>query len=147
MTILKSISKISAAAVVLSLFSSLGAKAGDISFDDAGRPGLSVSELKDQTKDDYSVPTPSPYTPTSELNNFWDNLTENTLDKLCKAANIRVNEGANIIPQLGIEGGLRREFKSYPDKRLALIDEIKLKLSASLGTEVLNIPNAGPINV
>ncbi|MEI7529954.1 MAG: hypothetical protein WCK76_13545, partial [Elusimicrobiota bacterium] len=93
------------------------------------------------------VPTPSTYTPTTELTNFWGNLTENTKDKLCKAANIKINQGANIIPEIGIEGGLRRQFKSYPDQRLALIDEISLKLNVNLGTEVLNVPNVGSLSV
>ena len=147
MTILKSISKISTAAAVLSLFSALGAKASDIAFDGATRSNLSVAELKERSEGDFKTPTPSTYTPTTELTNFWGDLTENTKDKLCKAANIRINEGANIIDQIGIEGGLRRQFKSYPDKRLALIDEVKLRLNVSLGTEVLSAPNVGGLSV
>ncbi len=146
MTILKSISKVSSAAVLISLFSNLGVKAADMSFDDAARLNMSVTELKAQTGDDR-VPVPSTYTPSTELTNFWGDLTENTKDKICKAANIKINQSANIIPQIGIEGGLRREFKSYPDKRLALIDEVKLGLKVSLGTEVLSVPNVGGVSV
>ena len=146
-TILKSLSRISTAVLVLSLFSSLGAKAADIPFDGATRSSLSVAELKDQANGDYRVPTPSTYTPTTELTNFWGNLTGNAKDKLCKAANIKITQSANIIPQIGIEGGLRREFKSYPDQRLALIDELSLKLNVTLGTEVLSVPSMGSLNV
>ena len=134
MTNLKSLSKISVAAAVLSLFSHTGAKAADISFDGQTRSNFSVAELKAQKDANFKAPVPSTYTPNTELTNFWGNLTENTKDKICKAANIKVNQHANIIPQIGIEGGLRREFKSYPDQRLALIDEISLKLNVSLGT-------------
>lgn len=144
MTILKNLSKISAAAAVLSLLSNPGAKAAN---DTSFGSGLSVAAINGQLKADNRVPTPSTYTPTTELTNFWGNLTENTKDKLCKAANIKINQGANIIPEIGIEGGLRREFKSYPDQRLALIDEISLKLSATLGTEVLSVPNVGSLSV
>ncbi len=45
---LKNISKIGAAAVILSLFSHAGAKAADISFDGRTRSGLSVTEIKAQ---------------------------------------------------------------------------------------------------
>ncbi len=144
MTILKNLSKISAAAAVLSLLSNPGAKAAN---DTSFGSGLSVAAINGQVKADNRVPTPSTYTPTTELTNFWGNLTENTKDKLCKAANIKINQGANIIPQIGIEGGIRREFKSYPDQRLALIDEIGLKLNVALGTELLNVPNVGSLSV
>jgi len=147
MTNLKNISQIGVAAVFLSLFSHAGAKATDISFDGKTRSNFSVAELKAQSDASFKTPVPSTYTPSTELTNFWGNLTENTKDKICKAANIKVNQHANIIPQLGIEGGLRREFKSYPDQRLALIDEISLKLNANIGTEVLNVPNVGGVSV
>ena len=147
MTIRKSLSRISTAALMLSLFSSPGAKAGGISFDGAARSSLSVEELKDQANGDDRVPTPSTYTPTTELTNFWGNLTGNTKDMLCKAAGIKINQSANIIPQTGIEGGLRREFKSYPDQRLALIDELSLKLNAAFGSEVLSVSGMGALNV
>lgn len=145
--ILKSISKISLAAAVLSIFSNLGVKAGDISFDGETRSYLSVTELKAQSNGGDRVPVPSTYTPSTELTNFWGNLTGHTSDRLCKDANIKINQSANIIPQIGIEGGLRRGFKSYPDQRMALIDEIKLGLNVSLGTEVLSVPNVGSLSV
>ena len=144
MTILKNLSKISAAAAVLSLLSNPGAKAAN---DTSFGSGLSVAAINSQVKADDRVPVPSTYTPTTELTNFWGNLTENTKDKLCKAANIKINQGANIIPEIGIEGGLRREFKSYPDQRLALVDEISLKLNVTLGTELLSVPNVGSLSV
>ncbi len=147
MTILKNISRLGTAAVVLSLFSVQGVKATDISFDGGTRTGLSVAELKAQAGADTRNPVPSTYTPTTELTNFWGNLTDGAKDKLCKAANIKINQGAHIIDQIGIEGGLRREFKSYPDQRLALIDEISLKLNVALGTELLNVPNVGGLSV
>jgi hypothetical protein len=146
MTNLKSLSRLGAAAVVLSLFST-GVKATDISFDKGTNLGLSIAELREQTKADTRNPVPSTYTPGTEMTNFWGNLTENTKDKLCKAANIKVNQGAKIIEQIGIEGGLKREFKSYPDQRLALVDEIGLKLNVNLGMTALTVPNMGSVGV
>lgn len=147
MTNLKNISGIGAAAAVISLFSHAGAKAAEITFDGGARSNIPIAALKAQANADFKTPVPSTYTPSTELTNFWGNLTENTKDKICKAANIKINQGANIIPQIGIEGGLRREFKSYPDQCLALVDEISLKLNTSLGTEVLNVPNVGGVSV
>ena len=134
-------------AAVLSLLSTPGVKAGnDLSFD-AMRSGLSVTSINGMIKGDNKVPTPSTYTPTTELTNFWGKLTDNTKDQVCKAANLKINQSAKLIPQVGISGGLKREFKSYPDQRLALIDEVDLKLNAALGTELLNVPNMGALSV
>jgi hypothetical protein len=146
MKLLSTIFRLSAGAVILSLFST-GVKAAETSFDGGTRAGLSVAELREQSKSDPRNPVPSTYTPGTELTNFWGNLNENTKDKLCKAANIKVNQGAKIIEQIGIEGGLKREFKSYPDQRLALVDEIGLKLNVNLGMTALTVPNVGSIGV
>jgi len=147
MTIHKHLTKLGAIAAVLSLLSVPGAKADNFLFDTPSRSGLSAQEIMAQSKGLERQPTPSTYTPTTELTGFWDNLTDNTKNKLCKAANIRINQNAKIIEQVGIEGGLKRYFKSYPDTRLALIDEISLKLNVNLGTEVLNVPNVGSMSV
>ena len=147
MTILKNISRLGAAAVILSLFSGTGAKATNISFDGATRSNLSIQDIQNQANGDNKTPVPSTYTPTTELTNFWGDLTENTRDKICKAAKLNVNQNAHIIDQIGIGGGLKREFKSYPDKRLALIDEVSLKLNVALGTQLLSVPGTGSLGV
>ncbi len=130
------------------LFAITGVRAADPSFDNTTPGGgISVDAIKAQAKADNRTPVPSTYVPNTELTNFWGNLTLGTKDKLCKAANIKVNQNANVIEQIGIGGGIRREFKNYPDQRLALIDEIDLKLGLNLGTEVLNVPNMGSVSV
>ncbi len=145
---LKSVSKILLAAVFVPLFSITGVRAADPSFDSATPGGgISIDAIKAQAKADNKTPVPSTYVPNTELTNFWGNLTADTRDKLCKAANIKVNQNANVIEQIGIGGGIKREFKNYPDQRLALLDEIDLKLNINLGTEVLNVPNVGSVSV
>jgi hypothetical protein len=145
---LKSVSKILLAALFVPLFSVTGVRAADPSFDsNTSGGGISVDAIKAQAKADSRTPVPSTYVPNTELTNFWGNLNANTKDKLCKAANIKVNQNANVLEKIGIEGGIKREFKNYPDQRLALVDEISLKLSASLGTEVLSVPNVGGVSV
>lgn len=148
MKYLKSVSKILLAAVFAPLFAITGVKAAEPSFDSATPGGgISVEAIKAQSRSDDKTPIPSTYVPNSELTSFWGDLSAGTIDKLCKSANIKVTQNANIIDQIGVEGGIKREFKAYPDKRLALVDQINLKLNASLGTEVLNVPNVGAVSV
>ena len=138
------------AAVLLSLFSGIAVQASDLSFDGVSRDaGLSTRELLERSQADTDGRTPAPSTipVTSELTNFWSNLSTIGLEKLCRSAQIKLNQNATIADVAGIEGGIKRSLKQYPDKRLALIDEIDLKLSATIGHEVLQIPNAGSFGV
>ena len=149
MTNLNSLSKLSAA-VLISLFSSIGVKASDVSFDGMSRNvGFSVQELKAQSKanTDVRTPVPSSAPVSNELTNFWSNLKTDGMDQLCKSAEIPLNANATVVNVIGLGGGLRRYLKQYPDSRLALIDEIQLKLSATIGTQVLAIPNVGSLGV
>ncbi|MBI4802978.1 MAG: hypothetical protein HY796_10690 [Elusimicrobia bacterium] len=152
MTILKQLSKLSLAAVSLSLFSASGAKAAELSFDGMDRgAGLAAAmqELKDRaaTGDDSRAPVPSTTTQSNELTNFFDHLKDGALDSLCKKAEIKLNKDFKLVEVIGIDGGLKRRLKAFPDKRLALLDEINLKLSVSFGTEVLQVPNVGSLNI
>ncbi len=152
MTITKQLSKLGLAAVSISLLSVSGAKAANISFDGQDRgAGLAAAmqELKDKTRSegDYKGPVPSTTTQSNELTNFWDDLKEGALDSICKEAQIKLNKDFTIADTVGLDGGLKRRLKPLPSKQLALLDEIKLKVNASFGTEVLNVPNFGPLNV
>lgn len=79
--------------------------------------------------------------------NFWDRLNSGVLDNLCKQAKIRINQDAEIPNIGGITGEFRRWFEKYPDKTLALVDEVGLKLNTSLASDILNIENFGALNV
>ncbi len=78
---------------------------------------------------------------------FWDKLNSGVLDNLCKQAKLDLNKDFSMPNVGGIEGGLKRYFERYPDKTLALIDEVNVKVGASFGMEVLEIPDFGPLNV
>ncbi|HAH32291.1 MAG TPA: hypothetical protein DCL44_08260 [Elusimicrobia bacterium] len=155
MKLLKTLSKISLAAIALPLFSSLGVRAADLAFDSGSTgSGLagSVQELKAQSanSDIVRAPVPSTITTSNEMTNFWDNLHQDggTIEKLCKSAQIKLNQNATVADVVGIGGGIKRYLKAYPDqRRLALVDEIEVKLSASFNTEVLAIPNIGTLNI
>ena len=108
-----------------------------------------MQEMRDRARadSDNRGPVPSTTTPSNELTNFWDHLKDGGLDSLCKNAQIKLNKNFTLADVVGLDGGLKRYLKPLPSKRLALLDEIKLKLSASFGTEVLNVPNVGALNV
>jgi len=78
---------------------------------------------------------------------FWDKLNSGVLDNLCKQAKIDINKDYSMPNVGGIEGGVKRYFERYPDKTLALIDEVNIKIGAAFGTEILDIPDFGPLNV
>ncbi len=146
---IKNISKLSAA-VLISLFSNIGAKAADVSFDGVFRnAGFSAREINDQVKfnTDARPPVPSTVPVSNELINFWSNLGTEGMAKLCKSAQIDLNQNATLIDTIGVGGGLKRTLKPYPDQRLALVDEIDLNLSATLGYEAFQIPDIGAFKV
>lgn len=152
MTILKRFSKLGLAAVSLSLLSVPGAKAADFSFDGQDRgAGLAAAmqDLKDRSGSEAATkaPVPSTTTQSNELMNFWGDLKEGALDSICKNAEIKLNKDFTLANIVGLDGGLKRRLKPLPSKQLALLDEINLKLSASYGTEVLNVPNVGALSV
>lgn len=152
MNIQKHLSKLGLAAVSLSLLSVPGAKAAGISFDGQDRgAGLAAAmqELRDKSRSDdgSKAPVASTTTQSNELTNFWADLKDGAFDSICKNAEIKLNKDAKIADIVGIDGGLKRRLKPLPSKKLALLDEINLKLSASFGTEVLTVPNFGALNV
>ncbi len=120
------------------------------SFDGFSRgAGFSAQELRDKAGADTAArpPVPSTVPVSSELINFWSKLETDGLDKLCKAAQLKLNQNVRLVNVVGIGGGVKRYLKSYPDHRLALIDEIDLKLGLSLNHAVLQVPNAGALSV
>ena len=96
------------------------------------------------------VPPPSASTPTTsaELTGFWEKLKNGVSDPLCKKAEIKLNKEVKIAGDVaGFGGGVRRGIKRYPDGKLALIDEIKLNLSLTLGGEAASLPDVGALNI
>lgn len=83
----------------------------------------------------------------SELIHFWEDLKTDVFDSVCKNAEIKLNQDAKLADTFGIEGKFRRSLKQFPSKKIALIDEVGVNLSAALGQEVLQVPDFGPVNV
>lgn len=89
------------------------------------KSGVEVPELKD--------PQPQPTQPdpsNNELLHFWEDLKEDVFDDVCKEIKPDINEGVDFDPVGGIEGKFKRFLKQYPDNRIALVDEVGVKLDA-----------------
>lgn len=90
---------------------------------------------------------------TSDILDFWEKLNDNVFEDICKEARIRLKENADFpeIDGVGSIGGagvkFDRYFKRYPDKTLALIDEVELNLKAYYGREILDVPEINGLSV
>lgn len=89
------------------------------------KAGVEVPEVKD--------PQPQPTQPdpsNNELLHFWEDLKEDVFDDVCKEIKPDISEGVDFDPVGGIEGKFKRFLKQYPDNRIALVDEVGVKLDA-----------------
>ncbi|HNT97195.1 MAG TPA: hypothetical protein PKK31_02890 [Elusimicrobiales bacterium] len=89
------------------------------------RAGVEVPEAK--------APAPRPVQPqqgNNELLHFWEDLKEDVFDDVCKEIKPDISEGVDFDPVGGIEGKFKRFLKQYPDNRIALVDEVGVKLDA-----------------
>lgn len=58
---------------------------------------------------------------------FWEDLTGDAIDSLCKSAQIKLNTDANFPNDIsGIKAGYKRYLRRFPNSQIALIDEISL---------------------
>jgi len=107
-----------------------------------------ISDIKSGAKADTREIQVSTITqPSNELVHFWENLKDHTFEDICKAAEIKLNQDTKLENIAGIEGKFERYLRQFPDKRIALIDTVGVKIDASLGKEILNVPDFGPLNV
>ena len=133
------VSGISAAILSLTV---LSASAAALSFDSGSKATFSES-VNDLRAESRSLRAPSVSTETnnsSELAHFWEELKTDTLDDICRAADIKLKEKGQLDNIGGIEGGFRRRMKRFPNNKLALLDEVSLKLFLGLGQELLHLP-------
>ena len=122
---------------------------------------VSMSELVQDIQilkaNDISSPAPKPAgapandteteaEDSNEFIQFWDDLQEDVWQDICKEAQISLSEGVDLGDIVGIKGGFERELKQYPDKRIALVDEVGIKLTGNLTEEIFNVGD-NPFNV
>lgn len=66
----------------------------------------------------------------NELLHFWEDLKSDVFDDICKDVEIPLDAGFDIGQIAGVEGKFKRYMKQYPDNKIAVIDEVGVKLNA-----------------
>lgn len=106
-----------------------------------------ISENRNPEIDSRQIQVSTESSVNSDLLHFWEDLKSDVFDSICKNAELKLNQDAKISNIAGIEGKFKRFLKQFPNKKIALIDEVGVKLDASLGKEILQIPDFGALNV
>lgn len=79
---------------------------------------------------------PSPSDP--EQQRFWDRLQSKAFDDICRNIKLPVNGDLDLSEFGSLKVGVSRSLKRYPDKRLALIDQVKLGVSLGYTQKLLD---------
>jgi hypothetical protein len=85
-------------------------------------------------------PAQPPQTGNNELLHFWEDLKSDVFDDICKEVEIPLDAGFDIGSIAGVEGKFKRYMKQYPDNKIAVIDEVGVKLNGGhTASDLLNI--------
>jgi len=127
----------------------LASNAAALSFDGGlGSLADMVGSLRDQSKEIKAPTVSTGSTDSSQLNNFWENLKENTSDGICKSAALKLNQDGKLAGDALVVGGkFQRYMKKYPDNRVALIDVVGVSVGGTIGHSVVDIANSAPLSV
>ncbi len=103
-----------------------------------------LTELKSEVppSEPGAAAAPAVSTPaaiSSELANFWEGLKKNTFDDICRNAEIKLNQEGKLVNVLGLGGKFNRYMRRFPGANVALIDEVGVSLSATVGNETLHL--------
>lgn len=113
----------------------------------AGAP-VSQAPDSDWELEEVAPPTgtaPSPSEP--EQQRFWDRLQAKAFDDLCRNIKLPVNGDLDLSDYGGIKVGVERALARYPDKRLALIDQVKLGVTLGYTQKILEAAKDIPFSV
>ncbi len=139
------------AAVFFSLICALqmSAHSADFStfFDGANKGSMAdlVGELRSESANiqDPKAPEGQPTQPTTgnnEFLHFWEDLKSDVFDDICKGVQIPLDAGFDIGQIAGVEGKFKRYMKQFPDNKIAVIDEVGVKLNAGhTFTDIFNV--------
>ncbi|MEI7529980.1 MAG: hypothetical protein WCK76_13675 [Elusimicrobiota bacterium] len=103
-----------------------------------------------------SVPAPAPAkapvvstaVPTgSDFGRWFEKFKEGTEDSVCKAAQLKLNQNARLVSVLGIGGGFGRSLKQFPNRTIALVDEVALRLSLTADNSIIPVPSVHGLGV
>lgn len=143
-------SKKAAVAVLFSLACALSAPVHSAEFSqyfDGGNQGsmadlvrgLRSAPARSDEKDPSAQPV-QPNTGNNELLHFWEDLKSDVFDDICKDVEIPIDAGFDIGQIAGVEGKFKRYMKQYPDNKIAVIDEVGVKLNAGhTFTDIFNV--------
>lgn len=100
---------------------------------------------------DPKAPTAEPSQPGNtggnELLHFWEDLKEDVFDDICKDIEIPIEQGFDLDGVGGIEGKFKRYMKQYPDNKIAVIDEVGVKVNAGhTFTDIFSVAD-NPFNI
>ncbi len=129
-----------AAVILFSLVCVLNATAGasgefSTYFDGTNQGSMAemVSGLRTAAAQDPKAPEVQPAQPqtgNNELLHFWEDLKSDVFDDICKDVEIPLEQGFDLGDIAGVEGKFKRYMKQYPDNKIAVIDEVGVKLNA-----------------
>jgi len=99
---------------------------------DATMSGL-VSGLRAESADGPAPVPPAaqpaqPAGANNELLHFWEDLKADAFDDACQEVEAELEAGLDLGEAAGLEGKLKRYMKQYPDKKIAVIDEVSVRL-------------------
>jgi len=108
--------------------------------------GLRSAPATQDQKDPSAQPV-QPNTGNNELLHFWEDLKSDVFDDICRDVEIPIEAGFDIADIVGVEGKFKRSMKQYPDNKIAVIDEVGVKLDAGhTFTDIFNI-NGNTFNI
>ncbi|MDO8804957.1 MAG: hypothetical protein Q7R35_11025 [Elusimicrobiota bacterium] len=141
-------SLVSVSAVLLS-FALLPVKASAYNNDGGFADSLSqsVSSLNEQSKSQRTPTVSTGSSISNELSHFWEDLKKDTFDDICKNAELELNKEGKLANIAGLGAEFKRYMKKFPNEKIALIDEVKVSLSAALGNDTLHLPDMGGLGV
>ena len=104
------------------------------------KPTVVVSTGTASSKQNYS----------SSFMRFWEDLTGDALEDLCKAAQLDLSHKVEFPNDvLGLKVGYKRLMKRFPNNQLALVDEISFKPNLALDiplSQPLQAPGGAPVS-
>ena len=95
---------------------------------DGSDTNFKVEQSKAEATSTPADKTEADFEDSNEFIQFWDDLKEDVWEDICKEAKIGLKEGVDLGDIVGLNGKFDRELKQYPDKRIALIDEVGVEL-------------------
>ncbi|MDD5210493.1 MAG: hypothetical protein PHV36_13970 [Elusimicrobiales bacterium] len=72
-----------------------------------------------------------------DFGRWFEKFKEDTEDSICKAAQLKLNQNAHLVSVLGVGGGFGRSLKQSPDQKIALVDEVALRLSLTADNGII----------